>query len=82
MSLNGALQIGHSSLMASQAALQVAGNNMANSGTQGFHRRSVTMQPIRGEYIGRGQFVGQGVNLTSVKREIDTALQLLDDCLR
>jgi flagellar hook-associated protein FlgK len=31
MSLNGALQIGRSALSASQAAIQVAGNNMANA---------------------------------------------------
>lgn len=75
MSLTGALQIGRSSLVASQAALMVAGNNMANSGTVGFHRRSVQLEPMRGQLLGNGQFVGRGVNLVSVKREVDTALQ-------
>ncbi|MCZ6836417.1 MAG: flagellar hook-associated protein FlgK [Planctomycetota bacterium] len=75
MSLTGALQIGRSTLTASQAALQVAGNNMANAATPGFHRRSVNLAPVRGEYIGNGQFVGRGVNLQSVKREYDSALQ-------
>ena len=35
MSLNGALHVGQSALVASQAALQVAGNNMANAATEG-----------------------------------------------
>ncbi|MCH7545625.1 MAG: flagellar hook-associated protein FlgK [Planctomycetes bacterium] len=75
MSLTGALQIGRSTLTASQAALQVAGNNMANAATQGFHRRTVHLSPVRGEIIGRGQYIGQGVNLSSIRREIDIALQ-------
>jgi len=75
MSLNGALQVGRSALVASQAAIQVAGNNMANAATEGFHRRTVHLTPIRGELIGRGQFIGQGVQIVSVRREIDTALQ-------
>ncbi len=41
MSLNGALQVGRSAIVASQAAMQVAGNNMANAATEGFHRRTV-----------------------------------------
>ncbi|MDY7107795.1 MAG: flagellar hook-associated protein FlgK [Planctomycetota bacterium] len=75
MSLNGALHVGRSALAASQSALQVAGNNMANAATEGFHRRSVHLSPIRGDVIGRNQFVGRGVQLVSIHREIDTALQ-------
>lgn len=75
MSLTGALQIGRSSLAVSQAALQVAGNNMANAATEGFHRRTIHLSPVRGELIGRGQFIGRGVDLTSIRREIDVALQ-------
>jgi len=75
MSLSGALQVGRSALVASQTAIQVAGNNMANAATEGFHRRSVHLTPIRGEYIGRGQYIGQGVDILSIRREIDTAMQ-------
>ena len=75
MSLNGALQIGRSALAASQAAIQVAGNNMANAGTVGFHRQSVHLTPTRGEIIGRNMQVGTGVQLLSIRREVDTALQ-------
>ena len=75
MSINGAIQVGRSALTASQAAMQVAGNNMANAATVGFHRRSVHLTPMRGELIGRGHFVGLGVQLLDVRREIDTAMQ-------
>jgi flagellar hook-associated protein 1 FlgK len=75
MSLNGALHVGRSALVASQAAMQVAGNNMANAATEGYHRRSITLSPIRDEYASRGQYVGQGVQLLSIRREVDTALQ-------
>jgi flagellar hook-associated protein 1 len=75
MSLNGALQIGRSALAASQAAIQVAGNNMANAGTVGFHRQSVHLTPTRGEIIGRNMQVGTGVQLLAIRREVDTALQ-------
>ena len=47
MSLNGALQIGRSAIVASQAAMQVAGNNMANAATKGFHRRTVHLAGAR-----------------------------------
>jgi flagellar hook-associated protein 1 len=75
MSLNGALQIGKSALVASQAAIQVAGNNMANAATPGYHRQVVSLSPSRSEQIGRGQFVGQGVLIKSIGRAVDTALQ-------
>ena len=45
MSLNGALQIGQSAIVASQTAIQVAGNNMANAATEGPYRRSL-MPPM------------------------------------
>lgn len=75
MSLNGALQVGRTALTASQAAIQVAGNNMANAATEGFHRRSVHLAPIRGEVVPPNAFIGQGVQLMTVRREIDLALQ-------
>jgi flagellar hook-associated protein 1 FlgK len=75
MSLNGALQVGRTALTASQAAMQVAGNNMANAATEGYHRRSVHFSPIRGEIVGRGHLIGQGVQILSVRREVDVALQ-------
>lgn len=75
MSLNGALQVGRSALAASQAAIQVAGNNMANAATEGFHRRTISLSPERDELVGRNSLVGQGVRLQQIRREVDTALQ-------
>ena len=75
MSINGALQIGRSALTASQAALQNAGNNMANAATVGYTRRSVQLAPSRDEMITRGAFVGTGVELVTIRREVDLALQ-------
>jgi flagellar hook-associated protein 1 FlgK len=75
MSLNGALQIGASAIAASQAAIQVAGNNMANAATPGYHRQVATLVPARPEQIGPGQFIGQGVQIQQISRAVDTALQ-------
>jgi flagellar hook-associated protein 1 FlgK len=75
MSLNGALHLGRTALAASQTALQVAGNNMANAATEGYARRSVHLSPLRGEALGQGQFIGRGVQMVQIRREVDTALQ-------
>ena len=75
MSLNGALQVGRSALLTSQAALRVAGNNMANAATEGFRRRSIQLVPMQGEIVGRGHLVGRGVRIDSIRRAVDTALQ-------
>jgi flagellar hook-associated protein 1 FlgK len=75
MSLNGALQIGRSALTVSQAGIQVAGNNMANAATPGYHRQSIHLIPTHGETLGRSSQVGTGVQLQAIRREIDVALQ-------
>ena len=74
MSLNGALQIGQSALFASSAALQVAGNNMANAATPGFHRRTISLAPLGSGGVGVAG-LGQGVQILNVRREVDIALQ-------
>lgn len=75
MSINGALQIGQSAILASQAAIQVAGNNMANAATPGYHRQVARLSPSRPEFIGRAGFVGTGVQMQRITRTVDTALQ-------
>ena len=75
MSINGALQIGQSAILASQAAIQVAGNNMANAATPGYNRQVARLSPSRPEYIGRAGFIGTGVQLSRIVRTVDTALQ-------
>ena len=75
MSINGALQIGQSAILASQAAIQVAGNNMANAATPAYNRQVARLSPSRPEFIGRGGFIGTGVQLSRIQRTVDTALQ-------
>jgi flagellar hook-associated protein 1 FlgK len=75
MSINGALQVGRTAMVASQAAMQVAGNNMANAATEGYHRRVVYLTPSHDEMVTQGAFVGTGVLIQDIKRQVDTALE-------
>jgi flagellar hook-associated protein 1 FlgK len=75
MSLTGALNIGKSALAAQQAALQVTGNNIANAGNPNYTRQVSTLLPNKDQQIQTGIFVGTGVNLTAIQRQIDEALQ-------
>jgi len=75
MGLNGALQIGRSAMLSSQAAISVTGNNLANAATPGYHRQIAGLTPNGSSPIGRNQFVGTGVALSTINRAIDTALQ-------
>ncbi|MFK7960266.1 MAG: flagellar hook-associated protein FlgK [Phycisphaerales bacterium] len=74
MSLNGAIQVGRSALIASQTAMQVTGNNLANAATEGFSRRVVHMAPARDELGFGNQYVGRGVQVASITRVVDEAL--------
>ncbi len=75
MGLAGSLQIGRTGLLASQAALQVVGQNLANLSTDGYHRQKITLAPERSQEIGPGLFVGRGVTIQSITRVIDEALE-------
>ncbi len=75
MSLNGALQIGRSALLTSQAGIQLAGNNMANAATPGYRRQVASLVAARSDRIGPDSFLGTGVMLQSITRVVDTALQ-------
>lgn len=75
MSLIGALNIGKSALAVQQAALQVTSNNIANAGNADYTRQTASITPNADQQIRPGLFVGTGVNLTSIQRQIDDALQ-------
>jgi flagellar hook-associated protein 1 len=75
MGLIGSLQIGRTGLLASQTALQVAGQNLANLATEGYRRQKITLAPERSQEIGPGLFVGRGVKVESITRVIDEALE-------
>lgn len=74
MSLSGSLLIGQSALTASQIALQVAGNNIANASTPGYSRQIAHLSTLRGTQFNTNTFVGRGVQVAGVNRAIDEAL--------
>ncbi|MCA9312246.1 MAG: flagellar hook-associated protein FlgK, partial [Phycisphaerales bacterium] len=75
MGLTSSLLIGQSALAASQVALQVTGNNLANVATVGYHRQSIGLSALGGQQIRSGIFVGGGVGVGDIRRQIDPALQ-------
>lgn len=75
MTLGTALNIGRSGLLASQAALTVTGNNLANLATRGYHKQEVSLAPIGDRPFQAGQFLGQGVMIESITRRVDAALE-------
>jgi flagellar hook-associated protein 1 FlgK len=74
VSLTGAFQIGSSALTASQLAIQVTGNNLANAATPGYSRQIAFLSPARSNTVGRLS-IGTGVDITDVRRQVDEALQ-------
>lgn len=73
MGLSSSLIIGRSALAASQAAIQVTGNNIANAATPGFSRQRVEIAGMRSERQSFG-FAGGGVQIQQITRAIDPAL--------
>jgi len=74
MSLTSSLLIGRSALAASQIAIRVTGDNIANAATPGYNRRIATISPIQGEVAADGLYYGRGVQVTSINRRIEEAL--------
>jgi flagellar hook-associated protein 1 FlgK len=74
MSLLGALNTGATGLTVSQAAIQTTGNNISNAGNADYAREVAQTSPAIDQQIQQGIFVGTGVDLTSVQRQIDDAL--------
>src|ERR1041384_6121348 len=75
MSLISALNIGKSAIAAHQAAIQVTSNNVANAGNPDYTRQVAHLSPARDDMIGAGVFGGTGVNIDSIQRQIDEALE-------
>ncbi len=75
MSLIGALNIGKSALAVSQAAIQTTGNNIANAGNADYTRQVAKTTNNRDQQYLPGIFLGTGVNLSAVQRQIDEALE-------
>lgn len=73
--VHSALQIGRSALLSYQGALQVVGNNIANAGRPDYTRQSAILTGIPGPVFAGGFQPGNGVALSSLKRNVDEALQ-------
>jgi flagellar hook-associated protein 1 FlgK len=72
--INGSLQIGRSAITASQAALAVTGNNMANAATPSYSRQQVHLSPTQYTEVVPGKYTGMGVVLDDIRRQVDEAL--------
>src|SRR3954453_1642049 len=75
MSLIGALNIGKSAMSVSQAAIQTTGNNIANAGNADYTRQVSKTSPSKDQQIMPGIFVGTGIDLTAIQRQIDESLE-------
>ncbi len=70
MSLFNILNMSGSALQAQRAGLAVTANNIANAGTEGYHRQSVDYQTV-GSYFTSGLLLGQGVTAADVMASYD-----------
>ncbi|MGA9876732.1 MAG: flagellar hook-associated protein FlgK [Solirubrobacteraceae bacterium] len=75
------LQTALSGLIAEQAALDVTGNNIANSNTEGYSRQTAVLQtntpiviPATSPQTGRGAQLGTGVSVETISRVRNTYL--------
>lgn len=75
MSINGTLNIGKTALAVNQAALQVVGNNIANVGNADYTRQRADLVAGKSHQIGKGIFIGTGVELAGIRRQIDEHLE-------
>jgi flagellar hook-associated protein 1 FlgK len=55
--------------------LEVAGNNLANIGTAGYHRQTVSLTTANSAQVSRYITLGQGVTVDSITRNISEALE-------
>src|SRR6185295_15527579 len=67
------LNIGLSALLSQQRALTTTSNNIANANTPGYSRQRVELAERQAQRIG-SDFVGTGVNITTVRRMSDDLL--------
>lgn len=75
MSLIGSLNIGKQALTAHQAAIQTTGNNISNAGNADYTRQVTDLSASRDQMVRHGIFLGSGVQIDAVRRQIDEALE-------
>lgn len=74
MSLFGLFDIGKSALFASQSALSITSNNIANVNTPGYTKKSVILEIATPTAVSGG-FLGQGVRIAGIRRSYDEFIQ-------
>src|SRR3990167_3243989 len=67
------LNVGSRALQANQAALQTAGNNIANVNVAGYSRQKVVLATVPGQHTAVG-YIGQGVSVQSIQRNFSEFL--------
>jgi len=70
VSLFSILQMTGTALQAQRAGLAVTANNIANAGTEGYHRQSLELRTV-GSYFTSGLLLGQGVTADDVVSAFD-----------
>ncbi len=75
MSLFGILDSAKSAIFASQTALNVVSNNIANINTPGYSRHEVILEVANPVQV-RGDFIGRGVQSAGIRRHYDKFLHL------
>jgi len=73
MGVYSALNIGSTALLASQKALEVVGNNIANAATPNYSRQDVVLIP--GPSLGTELKIGTGVKIDAIMRRFDQAVE-------
>lgn len=73
--ISGLLNNSRSSLQAQQTAIRVIGENIANVNTEGYTRRIAGLESIALNSQGGDISFGQGVDVGSITRELDTLLE-------
>lgn len=74
MSLIGALSTGQTALATAQASIQVIGNNISNAGNANYSQQATQLTEGPDQQVKQGVFVGTGVDLTAIQRQVDNAL--------
>lgn len=75
MSLLGLFDIGKSSILSNQVAMNAISNNIANINTEGYSREEVVLETTPGVQI-RGDYLGRGVQIAGMRRHYDKFIQL------
>ncbi|MBB6430359.1 flagellar hook-associated protein FlgK [Algisphaera agarilytica] len=75
MGLSSSLNIGRTGLLAQQTAIEVTGNNLANLATPGYKVQRVDLSAIGDRRVAGDQYVGQGVQIEAITRQVSEAVE-------